>query len=142
MHGRPDFLWNNFWGFGEDDKDKSAEDFKPEADVFDTPEAYVVHISLAGAKKEDVGVNWDAEKSELIVAGVIYRPGDEEFIKNLALNERSIGAFERKIRLGSRANPAQVDVDSISAKMEDGVLAVHVPKLDAEYVEIKKVDVE
>jgi HSP20 family protein len=73
---------------------------------------------------------------------VIHRPGDEEFLKTLALDERRVGVFERKVRLGSRANPAQIDSDGISAKMEDGVLRVEVPKLDAGYVEIKKVDIE
>ena len=119
-----------------------SEDFTPEADVFDTPDSYVIHLSLPGAKKEDVGVNWDAEKSEINVAGVIYRPGDEEFLKSLALNERKVGAFERMIRLGSRANPAHVDVEGITAKLEDGVLRVTVPKMNGEFVDVKKVDVE
>ena len=118
------------------------KDFSPLADVFDTEDAYIVHVSLPGAKKEDVGVNWNADKSELSLAGVIYRPGDEDFLKTLALDERHVGVFERKIRLGSRANPAQVDADAIAAKMEDGVLVVTLPKLDREYVEVKKVDIE
>ena len=152
-NGAPPFLNNlaemfqsQLFGDGNNDNNEACEgtssDFKPEVDIFDTPESFVVHVSLPGAKKEDVGVNWDAEKSELSVAGVVYRPGDEELLKSLALDERKVGAFERKVRLGSRANPAQVDVDAISAKMEDGVLRVLVPKQDAEYVEIKKVDIE
>lgn len=120
----------------------NTKDLTPEADVFDTEDAYIVHTSLPGAKKEDVGVNWNADKSELSVAGVIYRPGDEEFLKTLALDERKVGVFERKVRLGSRAMPAQVDADSISAKMEDGILIVTIPKLDREYVDVKKVDIE
>lgn len=100
-------------------RSSESEDYTPDADIFDTESAYVVHVSLPGAKKEDVGVNWDAEKSELSVAGVIYRPGSEEFLKTLALNERKVGAFERKIRLGTRANPANVDADGITAKLED-----------------------
>lgn len=72
----------------------------------------------------------------------MYRPGEEELLKTLALDERKVGAFDRKVRLGSRANPAQVDVDGITARLEDGVLRVEVPKLDAGYVEIKKVDIE
>ena len=119
-----------------------SKDFTPPSDVFDTENAYIIHISLPGAKKEDVGVNWNADKSELSVAGVIYRPGDEEFLKTLALDERQVGVFERKVRLGSRARPAMVDVDDISARMEDGILIITVPKTDAEYVEIKKVDIE
>ncbi|MCJ1425612.1 hypothetical protein MMC29_003512 [Sticta canariensis] len=126
-----------------DNKDRSgSKDFRPAADVFDTEDAYVVHVSLPGAKKEDVGVNWDQDKSELSVAGVVYRPGDEDFLKTLALDERTVGVFERKIRLGSRANPAQIDADAISARMEDGVLVVQIPKQDREYVEVKKVDIE
>jgi HSP20 family protein len=118
------------------------EDHTPDADVFDTESAFVVHISLPGAKKEDVGVNWDAEKSELSIAGVIYRPGDEEFLKSLAMSERKVGPFERKIRLGTRATPAHIDADGITAKLEDGILRVEVPKLDTGYVEIRKVDIE
>ncbi|KAK8177561.1 HSP20-like chaperone [Phyllosticta citrichinensis] len=116
-------------------------EFKPEADVFDTETSYVIHLSIPGAKKEDVGLSWDAEKSEISVSGVVHRPGDEELLKTLALNERKVGAFDRKIRLGSRANPAQVDSDAITAKLEDGILKVEVPKLDKDYVEIKKVDI-
>ena len=48
-----------------------------------------------------------------------------------------VGLFERKIRLGSLANRAQVDVDAISAKLEDGILRVEVPKQDKDYVEVK-----
>lgn len=119
----------------------NGKDFTPPADIFDTTDAYIVHISLPGAKKEDVGVNWDADKSELNVAGVIYRPGDEEFLKTLALDERKVGVFDRKVKLGSKANPANVDSDAISAKMEDGVLLVTIPKTE-EFVDVKKVDIE
>ena len=119
----------------------NSKDFTPPADIFDTPDAYVVHISLPGAKKEDVGVNWDADKSELNVAGVIYRPGDEEFLKTLALDERNVGVFDRKVKLGSKANPANVDGDGIAAKMEDGILLITIPKTE-EFVDVKKVDIE
>ncbi|EMD66098.1 hypothetical protein COCSADRAFT_34686 [Bipolaris sorokiniana ND90Pr] len=142
-------LFNQFNDSGPSNEDSGNkarssgnEDHAPEADIFDTESAYVVHISLPGAKKEDVGVNWDAEKSELSVAGVIYRPGNEEFLKTLAVDERKVGAFERKIRLGTRVNPASIDADGITAKLEDGVLRVEVPKLDSGYVEIRKVDIE
>ena len=102
----------------------------------------MIHISLPGAKKEDVGVNWDAEKSELSIAGVVYRPGDEEFLKTLEMGERKVGPFERKVRLGTRANPAIVDVEGITAKLEDGVLRVEVPRMEEGFVEVRKVDVE
>ena len=126
----------------KDTTNNNSKDFTPPADIFDTEDAYIIHISLAGAKKEDVGVNWDADKSELNIAGVIYRPGDEEFLKTLALDERKVGVFERKVKLGSKVNPAQVDAEGISAKMEEGVLMITIPKLDNDIVEVKKVDIE
>ena len=58
------------------------------------------------------------------------------------MDERKVGAFDRKVRLGSRASPAQVDVEAITAQMDEGILTVEVPKLDSGYVEIKKVDIE
>lgn len=120
----------------------NGKDFAPHADVFDTEDAYVIHLSLPGAKKENVDVNYDADKSEVSVAGVITRPGDEAFLKTLALDEREVGVFERKIRLGSRAHPAAVEVEGIHAKMEDGILIITVPKVDREYVDVTKVDIE
>jgi HSP20 family protein len=127
--------------FGENHDAEPSEDFTPDVDVFDTPESFVVDVSLPGAKKEDIGVSWNSEKSELEIAGVLHRRGNEEFLQALAMNERKVGAFQRTVRLGSRANPASIDSDAITAKMEDGVLRIDVPKLDAGYVEIKKVDV-
>jgi len=143
MGGFAEFLQSQMFDQTQGGEER-ADDFKPEADVFDTESAFVVHVSLPGAKKEDIAVNWDSEKSELSISGVTYRPGDEDFLKTLALDERQgqVGAFKKAVRLGSRAIPAQVEVDEISAKLEDGILIVTVPKLDKDYVEVKKVDIE
>ena len=75
------------------------------------------------------------------VAGVIHRPGDEDFLKTLALDERRVGVFERKVRLG-KGPLLQVDSEGITARMEDGVLMVNVPKLDRDFVDVRKVDIE
>ncbi|KAF2485596.1 HSP20-like chaperone [Neohortaea acidophila] len=115
--------------------------FTPETDFFNHPEAYIVHVSLPGAKKEDIEVNWVAERSILRITGEVKRPADEDVLKNMITDERKAGKFERRIRLGNWVNPASVDVDGITAKLEDGILRVEVPKLEAEFVEIKKVDI-
>ena len=110
-------------------------DFDPRADVFDTPNNYVAHVSLPGAKKQDIGVDWDGEHSALRVAGVAYRPNvDEGMMKMLAVDgrKRETGVFEKVIKLGTRREPAYIDVSGIAAKMQDGILIVTVPKLDKE----------
>ncbi|KAE8384093.1 HSP20-like chaperone [Aspergillus alliaceus] len=119
-----------------------SDKYKPKVDVFDTPETFVIHVPLPGAKKEDIEVNWDPRTVELSINGVLSRPGSEDLVKTITLDERKVGAFERKVRLGSRANPPKVDGDAISAKLEDGVLVVDVPKTEPDEVEVKKVEVD
>jgi len=127
---------------GEEEGGDSENTFTPPIDVFSTPSAYVLHVALPGAKKEDVGVNWDAEKNELNVAGVLYRQGDEEFLKSLSKAERKVGVFERSVKLPpGEEEKEEVDGDAISAKLEDGVLVVTVPKVEKEWTEVKKVDI-
>jgi len=117
--------------------------FIPPVDIFSTETAYILHIALPGAKKEDVGVNWDADKGVLNVAGVVYRKGDEEFLKTLSQSERKVGLFERAVKLPpGDEEKEEVDGDAISAKLEDGVLVVTVPKVEKEWTEVKRVDIE
>jgi len=122
-----------------------ANNFVPPIDTFSTQTAYVLHVALPGAKKEDVGVNWDAEKGVLNVAGVVYRQGDEAFLKCLTEGERKVGIFERSVKLppgNDTEGKGEVDGDGISAKLEDGVLIVTVPKVEKEWTEVKRVDIE
>jgi HSP20 family protein len=125
-------------------EDTDAENtFIPPVDIFSTEKAFVLHVSLPGAKKEDVGVNWDADKGLLNLAGVVYRHGDEEFLKTLSKSERKVGVFDRSIKLPpADQEKEEIDGDEITAKLEDGVLIVTVPKVEKEWTEIKKVDVE
>ncbi|RAL16205.1 HSP20-like chaperone, partial [Aspergillus homomorphus CBS 101889] len=118
-----------------------SEKYQPDVDVFDTPEAFVIHVPLPGAKKEDIEVNWDPKAVELGITGTIGRPCSEELLKTIALDERRVGAFERKVRLGSPGSAPKVDGEAISAKLEDGVLVVEVPKTEPDNVEVKKVEV-
>ncbi|OCT49596.1 hypothetical protein CLCR_06995 [Cladophialophora carrionii] len=123
---------------------RSADrDFEPRTDIFDSPEEYTVHVSLPGAKKSDLGVDWDGEHSVLRVAGVVHRPGvDEEMMSRLVVDgrKRETGVFEKTIRLGTTKAPAAVDVEGISAKMVDGVLVVRVPKVEKRFTKEVRVD--
>ena len=132
------------FGFPVDNPEKDV-DFVPSVDVFDTPANYIMQVSLPGAKKNDLSIEYDAEESVLRLAGVVYRPGmSEELHQALAMEERSreVGVFEREIRLGTREAPAFVSVDEITAKLEDGILTVTVPKIELETDPKKKVIIE
>ncbi|RAL12592.1 Hsp20/alpha crystallin family protein [Aspergillus homomorphus CBS 101889] len=129
--------WGRF-GF----QDNKHTEFQPEVDVYDTADAFLIHASLPGAKKDAVEVKWDPRKFELSISGVIERSGDEELLKALALDERRVGAFDRKVRLGSVAHPVELNANEIAAEMENGVLSVRLPKVKPDVVVVTKVDIQ
>lgn len=119
-------------------------DFEPRTDIFESANKYTIHLSLPGAKKSDVGVDWDGEQSVLRIAGVVHRPGiDEEMMRQLSVDgrKRETGVFEKNIRLGTKKDPASIDVAGITAKMVDGVLVIVVPKVEKHF-EKKEVRVD
>lgn len=134
----------------DDELEGGGNSITPPLDLFEQADRWVLHLAVPGAKKEDVGVQWDADRSVLSVSGVVHRPGDEEFLKGLVgAGERSVGLFSREVRLPpltSAGEPAgakeEVDSDGISARMEDGVLIVTVPKVERDWTEVKRVEIE
>jgi len=138
-------------GFNPDnttDNHDDVDSFSPPVDLFNTPRAYVLHVALPGAKREDVGVHWDPEHGTLSVTGVVHRPGDEAFLQSLHSAERRVGVFSKKIVLpprdlgaGEQQLKEDVDADGIAAKLDDGVLVIMVPKVEKEWTEVRKVDI-
>ncbi|CAG2003213.1 unnamed protein product [Fusarium graminearum] len=124
--------------------ESSDSSFNPPIDVFNAEKSYVIHVALPGAKKEDIGLNWDAARSLLKISGVVHRPGDEAFLNTLASSERKVGMFERTVTLPPVGADERDEVDGlgITAKMEDGVLIISVPKAEKEWTEIHKIDIE
>ncbi|KAJ5490980.1 hypothetical protein N7539_002547 [Penicillium diatomitis] len=157
-HGRPpfgagpglpnmDFLRNIASQFGVQFNEPTPDgvDFVPSLDMFDTPTTYIVHVSLPGAKKEDLSVDYDPEESVLRLAGVTYRPGiNEDLYEALVMKERAreVGVFQRDVHVGTSEAPADILVDEIKARLEDGVLIVTLPKVQRAPQAKKKIVVE
>lgn len=115
----------------------TESDFEPRTDIFENADRYAIHLSLPGAKKEDVAVDYDGEHSTLRITGVVHRPEvDEKMLAELVVDgrKRETGVFEKAIRLGTKKEPASVDVHAITARMADGVLIVRVPKVEVTHV--------
>lgn len=102
------------------DADGGVGSWMPVADVFETPEQYVVSVELPGLVQEDIDVR--VEGSELVVQGERRREKDVPGIQYHRV-ERSEGKFVRKFAL-----PSRVDRDGVQAEYRDGVLRVSVPK--------------
>jgi len=102
--------------------DITAE-WRPNADIIETKDEYLVKAELPEVKKEDVKVD--------VVEGLLKIRGERKF----ALDEKKdtvhrmesfYGKFVRTFAL-----PENVDVTKIRAECAEGVLTVHIPKVVA-----------
>ncbi|PKN95287.1 MAG: hypothetical protein CVU44_00990 [Chloroflexi bacterium HGW-Chloroflexi-6] len=87
--------------------------------IRDEGEAYVLSALVPGLKAEDLNIQ--ILDDTLSIEGE-YRPDDGEYL----MRELPIGAFRRALRL-----PAALDADKAEAKIEDGVLTLHIPKSES-----------
>jgi len=94
--------------------------FRPAVDIRETPEAFVLHVEVPGLDAKEIHV--DVEGGVLRLHGERKLEHEEEK-EGYHRIERSFGSFERAFSL-----PEGVDADHIDAKLENGVLALSLPK--------------
>jgi HSP20 family protein len=92
----------------------------PLSDIEETEDAWLVETDLPGVNRADINV--DVQGSELVVSGEIK---EKERVGILRRRTRPVGRFEFRMTL-----PPDADSDKIDAKLNDGVLKVHIPKSD------------
>jgi len=94
--------------------------WRPAAEVVETPDSFEIDCDLAGLDREDVDIRVDDQW--LVIQGTRSRPEDQEDWEFHRL-ERLHGKFLRKFEL-----PGGLDLDAVTARLEDGVLLVRLPK--------------
>jgi HSP20 family protein len=121
--------------------DQTSDIFVPKVDIYSTENEYKVYISLPSAEKETLELKYDPNTRELGITGTILRPAefadldDEALQKVLIHGERKVGKFERKLPLPPRENfedGERIKFQEASAKFENGVLELTVPKVEKE----------
>jgi HSP20 family protein len=92
----------------------------PVADVFETPDSYIVEIELPGLGKDEIEIQ--AQGDELVVRGErrANRTARPDVFHRL---ERRHGPFARGFRF-----PEEVEPDRVGAEFADGLLRLSVPK--------------
>lgn len=98
--------------------------WRPNVDVFESGDSIIVVAELAGVEREDVSVIYDAGK--LIISGV-RRDMIPHKNKRYCQMEINYNAFERILLL-----PEEVEVEQISAKLNNGFIIIDAPKKKAE----------
>jgi len=101
--------------------DDSGGPVVPAADVYETPEEFVVELEVPGFAEQDLKL--EVTDHTLVIRGEAEEQSEQEE-KAYLLHERLERIFERRFLL-----PSQVDTARLAATFEKGVLEVHAPKL-------------
>lgn len=99
----------------------AAGTWAPRVDITEDATAFTLHMDLPGIAKENVTVSVD-ENRVLRVHGEVKKEEVQEGT-TIHRRERRTGVFERSFTL-----PEQIDADTISARFEQGVLYLSLPK--------------
>ena len=101
-------------------------------DIEETEKEYLISAELPGIKKEEVDLGIDGD-SLCISVNRTEEVNNES--KNFIHRERRASSMSRRVRL------AGVNLNDIKAKLEDGVLAVTVPK-EEQTESIRKINID
>ena len=104
----------------------------PAADVYETPEEFVVELEVPGFEEQELGL--EVTDHTLTITGEA-KADVEDKEKAFILHERLERHFERRFQL-----PMDTDTDQLAAKFVSGVLEIHVPKLRGK--EPRKIKIE
>ena len=116
---------NRLWrGFGTTTTREGAEDWNIAIDVVQKADEIVVNASLPGVKPEDIDLT--IEDNVLTLKAERQAEHREEDSRYL-IQERSYGRYYRALRL-----PDTVDVNKVKSTYDNGVLAISLPKAEAD----------
>lgn len=95
--------------------------YVPRFDIAETPEELTLYGDLPGVVREDLEIRFEGE--HLIVYGKVHpRHEGREYLGG----EYGVGDFHREFFVSESIDPAQ-----ISAELNNGVLTVHLPKVES-----------
>jgi len=101
----------------------------PPTDVYETDDAYIIRVELAGMRESDFEIT--LEDGFIQISG--NRPDDVPERRAYQQMEIRFGRFSTAVGL-----PSPVDVDASRAEYVDGFLAVTLPKIKPNFIEVKE----
>jgi HSP20 family protein len=94
--------------------------WQPPANLYETPDKYILIVELAGMNRKDIKVRLDSGR--LIITGTRRLPGPRGALKCHNL-EISAGNFSRVLRIDDIP-----DKENIQARYRSGLLIIELPK--------------
>ena len=129
-----DDLFNNFFKNDYHENYVNSCGSKPATNVFETENEFKIEVLLPGYKKEDVQINLNNNLLTIKVENEVKEEKSDEY----KYAHREFGAynFEKQYRV-----PKSVNGEKISAKFENGILNIELPKKE-EALEKAPVDIK
>ncbi|VUG18877.1 DEBR0S4_04654g1_1 [Brettanomyces bruxellensis] len=111
--------------------------FIPALDVHENEKSYTLKVSVPGAAKDHLDINFDKDSHLLSIKGEIPETKNEEKEGDTVVHsEIQYGKFERSLTL-----PQNVDGENIKAGFQDGILTLQVPKVKNSQ-NVKKISID
>jgi len=117
-------LFENFLGAFRHPRQVTTGSFIPSLDLTEHDAEYVIKADLPGIREQDVDLRID-DSNTLTVSGE-RREEETKQVRGYEYSERTYGSFSRSVSL-----PAGIDASKIEADFRNGVLEIHVPKLES-----------
>jgi len=109
-----------------------GSDWQPAVELVETEDAYLVAAELPGVEKDDIKIN--VTENNLQLSGEKKPLRDE---KNHLRSECFYGPFRRSIPI-----PGEINQEKITAKHENGILQVTLPKKEKSKAKEIKIEVK
>ena len=95
--------------------------FRPDVDILESGEEYIVYVDLPGVDEQSVDIRVDRN---LLTLDARLSVGPDPSWQPL-LTEYRLGGFHREFQLSE-----DIDASRVGAKLRNGVLELHLPKSD------------
>ena len=116
MEARMRRLMENMFGHWSGQSIAASPKFQPAADIYETPQALIIRMELAGLTKADISLT--VHRQELVVGGRRRFPQADP-VQRFHRLEIEYGSFERRFQL-----PRFVDETGVEAEYHNGILVI------------------
>ena len=101
---------------------RNVRHYRPNVDIVERADELTLYADMPGATADGIDINF--EKGTLTIHGKVASGRDEE--ADYLLREYGVGDFHRTFQVSEA-----IDSEKVTADYADGVLILHLPKMEA-----------